>query len=122
MKLTQEQVKNRKRWVKALRSGKYTQERGYLRIGRGYCCLGVLCDIQNKGKWSLSSDQFEEVPVYEFSGTGVYSPSRAISKSVNVYLKDGYMTFDVLNDDYGMSFDEIADVIVIDTIERNGKW
>lgn len=122
MKLTQEQVKNRKRWVKALRSGKYTQERGYLRTENGFCCLGVLCDIQKKGKWSLSSGQFAAVPVYEFSGTNVYSPPGAISKSVNVYLKDGYISFDTLNDDHGMSFDEIADVIVIDTIERNGKW
>jgi len=36
-------------WIKALESGEYKQERGYLCQVRGskrsYCCLGVLCDI-----------------------------------------------------------------------------
>lgn len=44
-------------WLYALRSGKYTQARSALKksIGHeddvGYCCLGVLCDISQKGKW-----------------------------------------------------------------------
>jgi hypothetical protein len=33
------------RWVEALRSGKYSQTKGVLRDGKGFCCLGVLCDI-----------------------------------------------------------------------------
>jgi len=43
-----------KRWVKALRSGKYKQIRGALNNGKGFCCLGVLCDISKKDlgiKW-----------------------------------------------------------------------
>lgn len=48
-----------KKWVEALRSGKYRQGKGRLRQtdhtnhGR-YCCLGVLCDIaekEGKFKW-----------------------------------------------------------------------
>ena len=31
-----------KRWVKALRSGKHKQAKEYLKVGKGYCCLGVL--------------------------------------------------------------------------------
>lgn len=40
----------KKRWVKALRSGKYKQGKNYLRRqtpeGDRYCCLGVLCEIE----------------------------------------------------------------------------
>lgn len=36
-------------WVKALRSGKYKQGRGRLRMRENtFCCLGVLCDLHNK--------------------------------------------------------------------------
>ena len=44
----------KKRWVKALRSGKYKQGFKALRINDTYCVLGVLCDLygQDKGlKW-----------------------------------------------------------------------
>ena len=39
-------------WIKALRSGKYTQGQNALLSGDGsdakHCCLGVLCDLYNK--------------------------------------------------------------------------
>ena len=42
----------KKKWVKALRSGKYEQCTGRLHLkGDGYCCLGVLCDIVGAGRW-----------------------------------------------------------------------
>ena len=35
-----------KRWVKALRSGKYKQGKNWLNAGnKKFCCLGVLCEI-----------------------------------------------------------------------------
>ena len=42
----------KKRWLKALRSGKYKKTKGRLRFIDGnndasYCCLGVLCDVEN---------------------------------------------------------------------------
>ena len=37
-----------KKWVKALRSGKYKQCQKRLYDGEGYCCLGVLCKILGK--------------------------------------------------------------------------
>jgi hypothetical protein len=38
--------KNAKEWVKALRSGKFKQTTGQLRVKRvGFCCLGVACQI-----------------------------------------------------------------------------
>lgn len=33
------------KWVKALRSGDYTQGTGTLRSEKGFCCLGVLCNL-----------------------------------------------------------------------------
>src|SRR6266404_6801465 len=44
------------RWVKALRSGKYSQCTGSLSKESpddevSYCCLGVLCEISEQGKW-----------------------------------------------------------------------
>lgn len=34
-----------KKWVKALRSGKYRQTRGSLKFEGAYCCLGVLNSV-----------------------------------------------------------------------------
>lgn len=50
----------RKRWIKALRSGKYEQTTSVLKrklVGRGivpawgYCCLGVACELL-PGEWT----------------------------------------------------------------------
>lgn len=38
----------KKKWVAALRSGKYKQTIGNLKTSEGYCCLGVLCDLHRK--------------------------------------------------------------------------
>jgi hypothetical protein len=35
----------KRKWVKALRSGKYRRVQAHLKDERGYCCLGVLCHI-----------------------------------------------------------------------------
>lgn len=57
-----------KRWVKALRSGKYRQTRGALRsrnkqnvAANNFCCLGVLCDLfakeHSSAGWVSKSDE-----------------------------------------------------------------
>ena len=38
-------------WVAALRSGQYAQGKGYLNSEGGYCCLGVLCEVQLRPKY-----------------------------------------------------------------------
>lgn len=40
-----------KRWVKALRSGKYKKGKFGLRRGDTFCCLGVLCDLSKQSTW-----------------------------------------------------------------------
>jgi hypothetical protein len=40
----------KRRWVKALRSGEYTQGKQYLKAGASYCCLGVagkICGVSD---------------------------------------------------------------------------
>jgi len=49
------------KWVAALLSNEYEQTEGVLRNGRGYCCLGVLCDIysQETGvEWAVPNEYF----------------------------------------------------------------
>lgn len=51
----------KERWVKALRSGHYKQGKGRLKTVSGYCCLGVLADIQGElsehGCFDLDNDK-----------------------------------------------------------------
>jgi hypothetical protein len=42
----------KRKWVEALRSGKYEQASGKLRVGNKFCCLGVLCDLVDPEKWN----------------------------------------------------------------------
>jgi len=49
---TPEQLLARRKWVDALRSGKYAQTTGTLRDQHGFCCLGVACDVSGKGEWA----------------------------------------------------------------------
>lgn len=45
----------KEQWLRALRSGAYQQNRGALRTGDQFCCLGVLCDLASKqgvGQWT----------------------------------------------------------------------
>lgn len=49
--LSLEQERNRKRWLDALRSGKYRQGREYLNRGGNYCCLGVAAKAVFDADW-----------------------------------------------------------------------
>lgn len=77
-----------KRWVEALRSGKFKQTTGSLRNYQGYCCLGVLCHIHakenNKRFRRLrpterftyhGAEEFIPVEVIKWSGLFGYNPS-----------------------------------------------
>lgn len=50
----------KEKWVAALTSGEYAQEVGALRTPRGFCCLGVLCDVYTKDQdldWRVGDDK-----------------------------------------------------------------
>lgn len=46
----------KRRWIEALRSGKYQQSRKYLHDENGFCCLGVLCDLREPAWAPFGSD------------------------------------------------------------------
>jgi hypothetical protein len=90
----------KKKWLNALRSGKFKQGQGALKNSEGHCCLGVLCEITGNSKnrdmqigYPMDRAGFGE-PVKSFCGLSVDMQSELAT----------------LNDD-GINFSEIADVI-----------
>ena len=65
------------KWVAALRSGDYKRVNGCLKGGRGFCCLGVLCDIHAKevgGEWTPG---FKDA-TFRYGGDDNYLPSLVV--------------------------------------------
>lgn len=110
-------------WIAALRSGNYTQGQGQLRRTEWgdatYCCLGVLCDISDKGMWGNNTYYHNG----SYSSVGI--PASLVKHTINVITpydepsegplpftdrNGGRLQLSTLNDT-GMSFDQIADVI-----------
>lgn len=55
----------KRKWIEALRSGRYRQTTGRLTDGEGgYCCLGVLCAIQDPN-WA---DKFYDLETHTIWG------------------------------------------------------
>lgn len=127
-----------KKWVKALRSGKYKQgtERLHARIEGlkdEFCCLGVLCDIAvQEGVIPAptvdSGESFPTLTVYEYGKrsktSGVLPPAVVkwagmdnsnpnIAKVIeSEYPEAPYpVEFSSLNDEYDYSFKKIATLI-----------
>lgn len=96
------------KWVAALRSGKYTQGRGYLNSNGSLCCLGVLCEIAGVEKRPSNI-----LSRYEYKGTFRFGPSYIdfellfpdLFSNINPY----HLT--LMNDILDKSFNEIADYI-----------
>jgi hypothetical protein len=111
----------KQRWIAALRSGKYQQAKSYLNFNGRFCCLGVLCDVVKEdvgGKWA----QVEEAPpasmfvVDDVMETGVLPPAvlkfAGLHHNPEVRTSNGHLKMlSQLNDNDGLSFSEIADLI-----------
>ena len=91
------------RWVAALRSGKYSQTTGALGDAKGYCCLGVLCDVAKPEAWH------DTVPGYHEYGSGYINATgiAAMEFPELAYYQDNLAR----KNDEGASFTEIADYI-----------
>lgn len=98
-----------RKWVKALRSGKYKQGTGALENTPGrYCCLGVACKVFIPDK-DKQKDEFgclvgatmEDQP---------FAPLWLQDINNDFLLKTGHQLVEV-NDDMGFSFNEIADCL-----------
>lgn len=107
-----EDIKNL--WVEALRSGRYTQTKRRLKDNKGYCCLGVLCEISNLDKFTKIENSIENPYLYlgnigmphdeirEWAGLKPYNPKSNLLDKLTQ-----------LNDSEGYSFDQIADYIEV---------
>jgi hypothetical protein len=89
-----------KKWVKALRSGKYKQTKKTLKDENGYCCLGVLCSIvKPKKRWTYFSTLpdfvTKKVGMINIGGVGYYGEDKNLAN----------------RNDFGDSFEQIADII-----------
>lgn len=99
------------KWVKALRSGEYTQIGHTLQNSQGYCCLGVLCKIGG----------IDGVLINTLSGQikgGALDDQPAIKEWAGMRTGSGKFKFKhqnnnlmALNDHEEYTFEQIADVI-----------
>lgn len=89
------------KWVKALRSGKYKKGKLMLRDLKSrpenndeYCCLGVLCDISQKGIWKSglykteNSADFISLPGDVRTWAGMKTSIGKVNNTSLVYLND----------------------------------
>lgn len=87
----------KQKWVEALRSGRYKQEKGALLVqasgGAGYCCMGVLCEI------------VDGLPPFK----GQVFPTETTWKTCGgLELMGLENTLSLMNDQEGKTFPEIA--------------
>jgi hypothetical protein len=97
-------IKNK--WVKALRSGAYAQIKGNLRTSKGFCCLGVLCDVVDTTRWTSS------IYVSHAYGDYVAFFPPVISDASGLSHEDAQILMEA-NDRHKWTFDEIATYIDI---------
>lgn len=111
----------KKLWVEALRSRKYNQALGSLKISRGkcdaHCCLGVLCELHSRETGTLWEKQ---VGTVYYLGEGTVLPDavalwagiRSWNNDVPIIQEDeNFVTATMLNDSRNKNFDQIADLI-----------
>lgn len=97
-----------KEWVKALRSGEYTQGRSCLRRADNFCCLGVLCDLAVEAGVIPAPEKSSSGPIcYTYDGMAG-APSGKVMTWAGLYNPVALMD---LNDKEKASFEVIADFI-----------
>lgn len=119
--------KDIQKWIDALRSGLYKQGRGHLQTKKGYCCLGVACDIFipkerqiRDAQWLLTGD----TPYQQYAPYWLTTISANITSKVNPGVPNSHVaTGDYIyvpewNDKYKYTFDEIADILQAIYIEK----
>lgn len=119
----------KEKWLSALRSGRWTQGKGFLNLGSTYCCLGVACDVLDPDGWveGLSGR-------FSFSGASGFPETETLKQMGWVDLSAGIIITDslrekfprlalprfsgeecveltALNDHYDWTFEEIADLL-----------
>jgi len=91
----------KRRWLRALRSGKFKQTRKRLKGPRGFCCLGVACEIAKPGTdWKTERHPYA---LSEQLSVGFASKIKLDEAAENKLI--------ALNDSGHYNFDKIADFI-----------
>lgn len=101
-----------RKWVAALRSGKYEQTTGTLRRGDAFCCLGVLCNLHAQAHPGIAARQ--PTPDQYMGSEGTLPMSVRAWASINANPMVENYTLSEWNDVKGADFDRIATLI-----ERN---
>lgn len=98
----------KKKWLAALRGGKYKQCEGFLRKGGGHCCLGVLTDLYVKdtkrSRWPTSWALYGELPEAVAKWAGLKTADPACARRRLSCHNDGQATS-------AKKFPQIADLI-----------
>lgn len=99
-----------RQWIDALRSGDYEQTTGRLRCDDGFCCLGVLMDLEFPGQWGYDS-QAESQIHGEHSSLGRFKPPDWMLDAGDSELGNwiGQQQLVYWNDEMGQTFLNIAD-------------
>ena len=103
-------------WIKALRSGKYQQAHGSLKVvtpeGAKHCCLGVLCELVDPDGWDPYLEQEELPPMWNdvHSSELPNLPEAGISRHHSTPNRLYAQHLSQMND-CGNTFDEIADYL-----------
>ena len=113
-----------KKWIKALRSGKYKQGQGALKqsteSGDTYhCCLGVLCELHNedmkKNKKKTLCEKRDLMGLHTFNKAAEVLPPvvqqwAKLGSNNGTLIENTFYTLAELNDT-GHSFEKIATII-----------
>ena len=97
-----------KRWIKALRSGKYQQGNGWLKKKDKYCCLGVLTELY------YGPDIFVPYKEYEFCVLKGTINCCSLTNELREKIDISYEILSELinmNDNLHYSFDQIAEYL-----------
>ena len=97
-----------RKWIQALRSGKYNQTRYILHDSQGYCCLGVACDILIPHKLKNLNGDGKMIGWSPYNQSNVPKWLKLINDDFKIKTGTYLMA---CNDILGMSFNEIADVL-----------
>jgi hypothetical protein len=111
----------KEKWLEALRSGRYQQGTKELRsLTNRFCCLGVLVDILMPENWKIGENRYYIQESETSTALAVLpksiSDTYGLSCTVNIhsfYYEDREINVSTLTEanDFGMSFDEIANII-----------
>lgn len=141
--MTPEQHQNVKKWIEALRSGKYKQTAGCLHDSHGHCCLGVACeaylkehpeglsvesrqtgDFENNTRYAYDTRE-ADLPEVVMEWLGLRSSFGNFQDAVRLVVDGSPITMNDLSDlndsdDPKYTFDDIANLLEQE-LETHGR-